>query len=60
MVEFVVHEILWPKIKSQDSYLDDEVLSLSDSDSNILAMVEKADFVDFSDDDCSTLDGSEG
>ena len=38
----------------------DEVLSLSDSDSNILAIVEKVDFVDFSDDYCSTLDGSEG
>jgi hypothetical protein len=39
-------------IASQDSNLDDDVLALSGSDSDILETVEKADFVDFLDDDC--------
>ena len=43
-------------IASQDSNLDDDVLALSGSDSDILETIEKADFVD-----CSTLlAGSEG
>ena len=48
------------KLKSQDSFFSDDILALSDSDSDILATDEKANFVDFLDNNCSTLAGSEG
>ena len=39
---------------------DEVVLVNNDSDSDILVMVGNADFVDFSDDDCSTLEEFKG
>ncbi len=59
-MEFVVQEILRPKIESHNSYSDNDFSSLSDSDSDILATVENGDFADFLEDDCSTLDASKG
>ena len=44
-MEFLVLEILRLNIASQDSDSDDDVSALSDSDSDILEPVEKADFV---------------
>ena len=38
-MEFLVHEILWLNIASQDSDSDDDVSALSGSDSNILETV---------------------
>ena len=58
-MEFVGQEILVLKIPAHDYYSDDDVLAHSNSDSDILATVEKADFVEFLDDDSSTLAGSE-
>ena len=58
-MEFVGQEILVLKIPAHDYYSDDDVLVYSNSDSDILATVEKADFVEFLDDDSSTLAGSE-
>jgi hypothetical protein len=43
----LVQEILQLNIASQDSESDDDVSALSDSDSDILETVEKADFVEF-------------
>jgi hypothetical protein len=56
-MEFVGQEILVLKIPAHDYYSDDDVLAHSNSDSDILATVEKADFVEFLDDDSSTLLG---
>ena len=56
----MVLEILRLNIASQDSDSDDDVSALSGSDSDILETVEKTDFVEFLDDDSSTLAGSEG
>ena len=50
-MEFVGQEILVLKIPAHDYYSDDDVLAHSNSDSDILATVEKADFVEFLDDD---------
>ena len=59
-MEFLVQEILRLNIASQDSDSDDDVSAISSSDSEILETVEKADFVEFlDDDDSSTLAGSE-
>ena len=58
-MEFLVQEILRLNIASQDSDSDDDVSALSSSDSDILETVEKADLVEFLDDDSSTLAGSE-
>ena len=58
-MEFVGQEILVLKIPAHDYYSDDDVLAHSNSDSDILATVEKADFVEFLDNDSSTLAGSE-
>jgi len=58
-MEFVGQEILVLKIPAHDYYSDDDVLAHSNSDSDILATVEKADFVEFLDDDSSTLAVSE-
>ena len=49
-MEFVGQEILVLKIPAHDYYSDDDVLAHSNSDSDILATVEKADFVEFLDD----------
>jgi len=50
-MEFFGQEILGPKIPAHDYHSDDDVSALNNSDSNILATVEKADFVEFLDDD---------
>ena len=45
-MEFFGQEILWLKIPAHDFHSDDEdVSALKNSDSDILATVEKADFV---------------
>ena len=59
-IKFLVLEILWLNIASQDSDSDDDISVISGSDSDILEMVEKADFVEFSDNDSSTFAESEG
>ena len=41
----------------QDSYVYKNVFARTNSDSNILATVEKADRVDFLEEDCSTSTG---
>ena len=46
------------KISAHNYYSDDDVSAHSNSDSDILETVEKADFVEFLDDDSSTLAGS--
>ena len=58
-MEFFVQAIVRRKIESQDSYSDDDVSAISDSDSDVLLTVEKADIVEFLDDDSSTLAGFE-
>jgi hypothetical protein len=59
-MEFVGQEILERKIRKDNYYSDDDFSAHSHSDSDILATVEKADFVEFMDDHSSTLAGSEG
>ena len=44
-------------IPMQDSYVYKNVFVCTNSDSNILATVEKADRVDFLEEDCSTSMG---
>jgi len=46
-MEFIRQEILGLKIPAHDYHSDDDVSALNNSDSNILATVEKADFVEF-------------
>ena len=58
-MEFVGQEILVLKIPAHDYYSDDDVSAHGNSDSDILATVEKADLVEFLDNDSSTLAGSE-
>ena len=58
-MEIFVQQILWLKIWAQDYHSIDDVSDNSDSDSDILETVEKADFVEFLDNDSSTLAGSE-
>ena len=58
-MEFLVLEILRLNTASQDYHSNDDVLALSDSDSDDSETVEKADFVEFLDNDSSTLAGSE-
>ena len=50
-----MHEILRLKLLAQDYHSDDDVSAISD----ILVTVEKADIVEFLDDDSSTLAGFE-
>ena len=50
-MEFFGQEILELKIPAHDYHSDDDVSALTNSDSDILATVEKADFVDFLDND---------
>ena len=60
IMEYIYTDVLiGRKIESQDSYSDDYVLVISDSDSNILVTVEKAKFVEFLNNDSSTLAGFE-
>ena len=59
-MEFLVLEILRLNIASQDYHSNDDVSALSGPDSDISETVEKADFVEFLDNDSSTtLAGSE-
>ena len=58
-MEFFVQEILRLNILAQDYHSNDDVLAVSDSDSDILETVEKADFVEFLGDNSSTLAGFE-
>jgi hypothetical protein len=44
-MEFFVQEIVGRKIESQDSYSDDDISVTSDSNSDFLETVEKADIV---------------
>ena len=48
---FFGQEILGLIIPAHDYHSDDDLSTLNNSDSNILATVEKADFVDFLDND---------
>ena len=47
VMELFVLEILRLKCLAQDQHSDDDVSAISDSDSDILETVEKADFVEF-------------
>jgi hypothetical protein len=58
-LELFVHEILRLQILAQDYHSDDDVSAISDSDSDVWVTVEKADIVEFLDDDSSTLAGFE-
>ena len=58
-MELFVHEVLQLIILAQDYHSDDDVLAISDSDSDIFETVEKADIVKFLDVDSSTLAGFE-
>ena len=59
-MEFFVQEILRLNFLAQDYYhSDDDVLVISDSDSDTLEIIEKADFVEFSGDNSSMLAGFE-
>ena len=59
-MELFVHEILRLQILVQEDYnSDDDVSGISDSDSDVWVTVEKADIVEFLDDDSSTLAGFE-
>ena len=58
-MDLFVHEILRLKILAQDYHTDDDVSAISDSDSDILVTVEKADIIEFLDNDSSTLAGFE-
>ena len=60
IIEFVGQEILERKLREDNYYSDDDFSAHCHSDSDILATVEKADFVEFMDDHSSTLAGSEG
>ena len=56
-MELFVQKILGRKIESQDFSSDDDVLAIIDSDSDILETVEKANIVEFLNNDSSTLAG---
>ena len=56
---FFVQEILRLNILAEDYHSNDDVLAISDSDSDILETVEKADFVEFLEDNSSMLAGFE-
>ena len=59
-MEFFVQAIVGRKIESQDSYSDFDVLAISDSDSDILLeTIEKANIVEFLDNDSTMLAGFE-
>ena len=56
-MELFVQKIVGRKIESQDFNSDDDVLAIIDFDSDILETVEKANIVEFSNNDSSTLEG---
>ena len=58
--EFIWQGILGLKTPSHDYYSDDDVSAQCHSDSDILETVEKADSVEFLDDNSSTSAGSKG
>ena len=59
-MKIFVQEILRLNILAQDYYhSDDDVSTISNSDSDILETVEKADFVEILEDNSSTLAGFE-
>jgi hypothetical protein len=57
-MELFVQQILRLKIWAHDYHSNDDVSAISDSDSDSLETVKKADFVEFLDDRSSTLAGS--
>ena len=59
-MEFFGQVILGLKIPAYNYHSNDDVLAHNNSDSDILATVEKVDFVEFLDDNSSTLARSEG
>ena len=59
-MDFVGKENLGLKFPAHDYYSDDDALTHTNSDSDILATVQKVDFVEFLDNDGSKLAGSEG
>ena len=58
-MELFVQKIVGRKIESQDLNSDDDILLISDHDSDILDSVEKANIVEFLGDDSSTMAGFE-
>ena len=56
-MELFVQKIIGRKIESQDFNSDDDVLAISDSDSDILETVEKANIVEFLNNNISMLAG---
>jgi hypothetical protein len=54
----IFHQFYYGSL-AQDYHSDDDVSAISDSDSDILVTVEKADIVEFLDDNSSTLAGFE-
>ena len=56
-MELFVQKIVGRKIESQDFNSDDDISAIIDSDSDILETVEKANIVEFSNNDSSTLEG---
>ena len=59
-MEFVGQAIIGLKFPAHDYHFNDDVSAPNNSDSDILATVEKIYFVKFLDDDSSTFAGSEG
>ena len=59
-MDFVGPKISGLKLPEHDYFSNDDVLAHSHSDSDILATIEKADFVEFLEDNSSTLAVSEG
>ena len=58
-MELFAQQIL-RKILTLDYHSDDDISAIGHSDSDILETIEKADIVEFMDDDSKTLAGSEG
>ena len=56
-MELFLQKILQLNILAQDYHSNDDVSAISDSDSDILETVEKANIVEFFNDDSSTLAG---
>ena len=52
-----LQKIVWRKMESQHYHSDDDVSVIIDSDSDILETIEKANIVEFFNDDSSTLAG---
>mgnify|MGYP006198294083 CR=1 FL=1 len=57
-MEFFEQAMVGRKIEPQDTFSDD-VSAISDSDSDVLEIVEKTEIVKFLDDESSTLTGFE-